>query len=230
MTIFGRFTPRAALCALALLAAAPSLHAQPCRWDPERPGRGPEGRRDSIDSAIRDSQRAAIVGAAAAAGVAKPRGLVASAIHRSGSGPLLRLFDANFPAAALDPVAAELVGALLQHPHQIEGQLAGLVRLDPLPMPPLRADGKRRNCWPVLRDGEAIRREMARWKGPSGAAAVLMVIDREGRVRHVEIVSRSGISGMDDFVLQMMARTLFVPATVDGVPRDMWVSLPIFLE
>ena len=218
---------RAFLLALALLAAAPSLHAQRCTWKPERP-RG-AGVPDSIDAAIRHSQRMAVVGALRAAGVEGPHGLVAFSVHRNGASPLVRLFDANFPAAALDPIAAELVQTLLQQPNDGTQHVTGVVRLDSLPMPRMRSDGKRRDCKPVIADTGALRREFDRWKGPAGRAEVSFLIDRDGRVRHAGILSGSGVSEVDDFALQLIARTVFEPATVDGVPRDVWVSLPVLL-
>lgn len=224
---------RAALCALALLCAAPSAHAQ-CSWEAQRPRRAKEAREDSIRAAIREAQRSTILGAAAAAGVEEPHGLVAISVDRDGARPTLRLFDANFPDVALERVGAELVALTRQHTSAGHGRLAAVVRLDTLPLPPARADGRRRECTPVLTNSREIRQELDRWvaggAGHDGRADVSMLVDRAGRVRHAEIRSRSGSAMLDELVLKLAARATFRPASVDGVARDVWVSLPFTVQ
>jgi TonB family protein len=55
-------------------------------------------------------------------------------------------------------------------------------------------------------------------------------LSREGRVVYAEIVRSSGREAVDQFAYALVARMVFRPAALDGVPRDVWAVLPIELR
>jgi TonB family protein len=225
---------RIALCVLALAGAAPALHAQ-CTWELERPTRGRAAVDDSVSRAVNAASRGAIVRAAAAAGVAEPRGLVIFTVDESGRDPFVRVFDGNVPDDVLQGLVPEMTGWAKQLRQRAPGRRGLHTRLDTLPLPPVRADGKRRECRPELTNRDHIRAGLERWvvqhsgdRGPrSGAAMLTAFVDRDGRVRHAELARRSGNESFDRFALQLASQLAFRGATLDGVPRDVWVQLPL---
>jgi hypothetical protein len=217
---------RMLLCALALLCAAPSLHAQ-CSWVRERPARGREAREDSIRKAVQAANRQALLEAVAAAGVREPRGVVVFTMERNGSDPLLRIFEGNLEPSTLAGVLPGMVQRAGQIPQRGPGRITLHTRLDTLPLPPARADGKRHECRPVVTNRHVIQ-------GPAatlpGTAYLSMFLGRDGRVLHSELSRRSGNLGLDRFTLGLVRMLAFRGATVDGVPAEVWVQLPINLR
>jgi TonB family protein len=57
-----------------------------------------------------------------------------------------------------------------------------------------------------------------------------MFVGRDGRVLHSELERPSGNPALDRFTLGLVPRLTFRGATVDGVPADVWVQLPINLQ
>jgi TonB family protein len=225
---------RLALCALAFLCAAVELPAQNCSWEADTPRPGRAAREDSIVKSVHAAHRSILVRAASETGVTELRGLLLVTVAPDGREPMVRLLSANFPAAALNGSTDTLVANTLRLPPRAPGRLATVVRLDTLPLPAPRADGRRRECPPRLRNEAEIRRELVRWteNGPGRTergelTMVGMLVDRDGRVRHVEVIRPSTSSLLNEFALQVAARATFDAASLDGSPRDVWVALPI---
>ncbi|MBW3655372.1 MAG: hypothetical protein KY444_04650 [Gemmatimonadetes bacterium] len=225
------------LCALALLCTAPSLYAQGCSWVGERPARGREAREDSIRKAVQDANRQAILDAAAAAGVREPRGVVVFTMERNGSDPFLRIFDGNLDSSTLAGVLPGMVERAGQIPQRGPWRITLFTRLDTLPLPPARADGKRHECRPVLTNRHIIQSAVSDWvqqQGPvatlPGTAYLSMFLSRDGRVLHAELARRSGNVELDRLTLGLAPLLALRGATVDGVPADVWVQLPIALR
>ncbi|HEY7770700.1 hypothetical protein [Longimicrobium sp.] len=228
---------RILLCALALLCTAPSLYAQECSWERDRPARGREAREDSIRKAVEAANRQALLDAAAAAGVREPRGVVVFTMERNGSEPFLRIFEGNLDAPTLAGVLPGMVQRAGQIPQRGPGRITLHTRLDTLPLPPARADGKRHECRPMLANRHVIQSAVSDWvrqQGPvatlPGTAYLSMFLSRDGRVLHSELGRRSGNLELDRFTLGLVPLISLRGATVDGVPTDVWVQLPIALR
>ena len=220
-----------------LLCAAPSLYAQECTWERDRPARGREAREDSIRKAVQAANRQALLDAATAAGVREPRGVVVFSVERNGRDPFLRIFEGNLDASTLAGVLPGMVQRAGQIPQRGPGRITLFTRLDTLPLPPARADGKRHECGPVLTNRHVIQGAVADWIRQQGPVATLpgttylsMFLSRDGRVLHSELARRSGNVELDRFTFGLVPLVALRPATVDGVPADMWVQLPIALR
>jgi hypothetical protein len=225
------------LGALALLCTAPSLYAQECTWEPDRPARGRVAREDSIRKSVQSANRQALLDAAAAAGVREPRGVVIFTMERNGSDPFLRIFEGNLDAPTLAGVLPGMVQRAGRISQRGPGRITLHTRLDTLPLPPARADGKRNECRPVLTNRHVIHGALRDWvqqQGPvvtlPGTAYLSMFVGRDGRVLHSELSRRSGNVELDRFTLGLVPMLAFRGATVDGVPADVWVQLPISLQ
>ncbi|HEY0154503.1 MAG TPA: TonB family protein [Longimicrobium sp.] len=225
---------RTILCAAALLCAAPPLYAQQCTWEGDQPRGRREAREASIYRAAGQAQRGALQSALRAAGISDPKGLVIVTTERGGGAPVIRSFDLNFPAAVLDAASPVLVGHMKELPERQGGRVASVLRLDTVALPPARADGRRRECRPVLLNRDLVVSELQRWAESAADAErvprpvlVGLAVARDGRVVYAEITRSSGSEAVDRFALDLVWRLNFRAATLDGVTRDVWAVLPI---
>ncbi|HEX8450795.1 MAG TPA: TonB family protein [Longimicrobium sp.] len=228
---------RTVLCAAALLCAAPPLYAQQCTWEADQP----RGRREAQEAALyrasHQAQRGALQSALRAAGVSDPKGLVIVTTERGGGAPVIRSFDLNFPTAALGAVAPVLAEHMKELPERQGGRVASVLRLDTTALPPARADGRRRDCRPVLLNRDLIVSELQRWAASTPQAErvprpvlVGIAVSRDGRVLYAEVARSSGSEAVDRFALELAERLSFRAATLDGVTRDVWAVLPITIR
>jgi len=67
----------------------------------------------------------------------------------------------------------------------------------------------------------------ARRRGLSGTVMLRVLVDVTGRVAELGVERSSGYSSLDQAALKAVQQWLFSPATEDGVPVAMWVSVPI---
>lgn len=221
--------PVPAVLALLSLLAPASLTAQRsgCSASADIPG-DPEKR--ILRTAIRDSLRAEMIGAARGAGIAEPAGLVAVRLPgRDGAGEAT-VFEGNVPDAAVDSVVARR-GALLARWPDREPWLH--VRLDG-PHPPEDAAVE---CLPDPRNVGTFQRELARIlqdRRPEPGAprrvqmAMRLLVSRDGGVVFGVMSRRGPGAALDRAILDAARRELrFRPATVGGVPVDVWVEIPI---
>lgn len=228
------------LCVCTLLWAAPA-HTQDtregCSWEREGVRRGRAARADSLYRAVIDAEQRVIRGTLAAAGVAEPAGVVVVTMDANGGAPAVSAFDTNFPLAALNPAAPELV---VQARRALAGEDgydrgAWVVRIDTIPLPAARADGRRLVCGPVAVNRAELLRSLNDWieANPDRAlrareATVGMLLTRDGRVAYSEMAISTGDAEFDSLALATADRLTFRgPRTIDGVPYDMWVLLPI---
>lgn len=222
----------AALCAL--LCVATGAQAQACPWERDRPLRGRAAQEDSVWRAARDAQDSSIRRAAIAAGVAEPRGVVLFTMEPNGSKPFAAAFDGNIP----DSVVASLVPEMAERAKAIPGRRTGRVamffRMDTLPLPAPRPDGKHSECRPQPTNAPLISNAFQQWMQghPQNAllgkqAIVNLLVSRDGRVLHTEVQRPSGYAPLDEFALRAARSLLFRAASVDGVPRDVIAQVPI---
>ena len=68
--------------------------------------------------------------------------------------------------------------------------------------------------------------EMARKAGVEGMVILLVLIDKEGKVREVQV--RKGIgAGLDEAAVAAVKQTPFTPAIQNSRPVAVWMSVPI---
>ena len=218
------------LLAAAMLAAAP-VHAQGlprhCSAAPDAPE---QAEKRVLRTAIGDSLRAEMIAAARETGVAEPAGLVAirPADGRGGAGEAI-VFQGNVPNATVDAVVARR-GALLARWPDREPWLH--VRLDG-PHPPRDAAVE---CLPAPRNTGTFQRELGRIirdRRPEPGAprreqmSMRLLVSRGGQVVFGVMTRRGPGAAMERAVLDAARDLRFRPATVGGVPVDVWVELPI---
>lgn len=223
-------------CAAALLCSAPTLHAQ-CSWEADLPRGRREAQEAALYRAAGQAQRGALQAALQAAGVSGPKGLVIVTTERGGAAPVVRAFDLNFPTAVLDAATPALVARMKELPSRDGARVASVLRLDTAALPPARADGRRRECRPVLLNRDLVVSELRRWAESTADAVrvprpvlVGLAVSRDGRVVYTEITRSSGSEAVDRFALDLVWRLNFRASTLDGVPRDVWAVLPIELR
>ena len=228
------------LCLLAAPAAAQNAGALPANCnrgsdDDERPRR-PMAPRDSAryltQSAIRKDLADDLGASARAAGV-EPRGIFLLLAERDGSNPTFRTFDSNVP----DSVAAAVVGRIAPRLREWgERERIRLnLRIDSAGLPDSAA-GPVVECRPVLHNRAEIsrllsefatsRQQMLPPAGMQRTGRLRILVSREGRGVFAEIDRPSGDPGQDEFVLSLVPRMRFVPASLDGKGVDVWVTLP----
>jgi hypothetical protein len=184
-----------------------------------------------LRTAIRDSLRAEMIGAARDAGIAEPAGLVAIRLPegRAGAGEAT-VFEGNVPDAAVDAVVARRGALLARWP---DGEPWLHVRLDG-PHPPEYAAVE---CLPAPRNTGTFQRELARIiqdRRPEPGAprrvqmTMRLLVSRGGEVVFGVMTRRGPGAALERDVLAAARRELrFRPATVGGVPVDVWVEIPI---
>ncbi len=236
MTIDRTHVIRTLLCAAALLSAAPAVQAQ-CTWEADVPRGRREAEEARVYMAVHEAQRGVIRSALQVAGVSDPKGIVIVTTARGGGAPVIHAVDVNFPTAVLEGVAPALLERMKELPERLGARVATVLRLDTVALPPARADGRRRDCKPSLLNRELVRNELQLWASSSPETErvprpvmVGFALSREGRVVYAEIVRSSGREAVDQFAYALVARMVFRPAALDGVPRDVWAVLPIELR
>ncbi|MEJ2691286.1 MAG: energy transducer TonB, partial [Deltaproteobacteria bacterium] len=71
---------------------------------------------------------------------------------------------------------------------------------------------------------------MARRRGYSGTVMLKVLVDAQGQVAGLTVEQSSGHHILDEEALKSVRQWLFSPATEDGTPVSMWVSVPITFQ
>lgn len=222
---------RTLLLLAGLLAAAPSA-AQRC--DPGRTD-DRDAARSEAERRFRDSLQAEVIADLRAAGHAEPRGLVVVDVRdrRTGRAEVHARTTPEVEAAVRGIVGAR--GARLAAWPGRES--AFHLRLDPAAPAAEGAD----ECAPEMQGRQRFARDLQQLlarsmrtdQGLAGPGRprldvqVRMLVDRDGEVVYAELARRSGREALDRALLQLAERQRFAPATLGGVPADVWVVLPI---
>lgn len=216
----------------AALVAAPAA-AQRCYTEGSSRERPAERARTEAARQFTDSLRMEVVDALRQAGVTEPAGLVVVDVRDRRTG------EAEVHTFT-DPVIGEAVRSELVHRAARVAAWPGRestfhLRLDPSPafMPPAEL------CMPRLREPEQLRRELlefmqreSRFFDPSMSREIVhvrMLVDRRGEVVFANLARRGMHPQVDRAILELARRQSFDPATVEGVPVDVWVELPFQL-
>lgn len=96
-----------------------------------------------------------------------------------------------------------------------------------LPATPGKATGHREAIPAYQQNRQPEYPPMARRRGMSGTVLLKVLVDTEGRVADLAVERSSGHGLLDRAALQAVRQWLFSPATDDGVPVAMWVTVPI---
>lgn len=230
------------LTACALVAATP-LDGQSSRCQTTRRSEAyARASRQSAADSVRDAQRARmqdtltarILAAAREAGIADPAGLVV--LERGRGGIEITAHGSTVPDLLLRGVV-EREAALLA-PLQGRDRVVHL-RLDPLGRTDLADSAAVVECRPDLAELPALRRDLAilasredplpTGSNPRVVIHVRMLVSREGSVAYAELSRRGYRPSLNTGVLRLAREQRFVPATVAGVPVDVWVELPFHL-
>lgn len=234
------------LSAAGMLCAAPAAAQQNCRTvEREAEPRARNSRRHVADSTraalrkeIRDTLAARFRAAAVDAGVAEPAGLVIVEIRERRRRTVeVTPHAANVPyVVLLEVVDAE--EALLERWPEREGVFHLRLERGDVPDPAARpAEGTAVvECRPGFVDLNQLRRELqllARRQGPLAPGQdgrvelrVRMLISRDGDVAYAGLAGRGVRPALNEAVLEIARQLRFHPASVNGVPIDVWVELP----
>lgn len=210
------------------LAATPLDAQRGCRTD-ARPPRPEDAEKHAIRTAIRDTLRRELVAGAQEAGIAEPAGLVVIRRGRRADDDVeATILRGNVPNSLVASVLAPRVPLAAQWP---DTTLTFSVRLDG-PLPP--SGGA--ECLPAVRNGPEFARELGRIfaaerdaprSHPRLRMTLRMLVSREGDVVYVEVSRREPGMLREQQVLQAARRLRFRPASVGGVPVDVWVDQPV---
>lgn len=92
---------------------------------------------------------------------------------------------------------------------------------------PGKAIGHRQAIPAYERNRQPAYPPVARRRGWSGTVLLKVLVDAKGRVADLAVERSSGHRLLDRAALKAVRQWLFLPATEDGVPMAMWVSVPI---
>ncbi|MFL5381669.1 MAG: hypothetical protein ACJ8GN_04030 [Longimicrobiaceae bacterium] len=217
--------------ALAVLAAA---HAD--RLPAQAPGPNPlscgEVRENSLEALLgkqadmEDEVRAA----AHKAGLDSVRGLVYVA-----PGLGARVIGGNLPQPLADSLSGSLLERLAARRSATNPYAALLLRLDPLPLPACGPRRRRESLPRLLNTGEmpSVLRDLAiagrRVFPHRGSAMLRIVITRDAEVASAQLLSPRSTVQLEEGVLEIARRLRFSAGTLDGVPVDIVLLIPVSL-
>lgn len=216
--------------ALLFASSVKAQRCEPVRASRERPA---ERARAEAERAWREALQAEVIDSVRQAGFGEPAGLVVVDVRDRRTG------EAEAQTFT-PPVQGEFVRALLraraEHLATWPGREGAFhLRLDPGPPPAPDAV----ECEPRLLKIEQVRRDltdlMQRESRFFNAARsrerihVSMLVDRTGEVVFATLSRRGMEPLLDRAILDLARRQAFTPATLGGIPIDVWVELPIQL-
>lgn len=193
-----------------------------------------QARRDSLWQVSLDSIRADVTRGARAAGAAPEGVLMVQYDVRARTGRMW-MAQGSIPNEVLLAAYARAEPLLPAYPYARNGQVLFHTRLDPLPQDTPRSGDVVEECRPEVRNENEIRRLIRdfaeRHRGFSGSAAhVTALVARDGQVIYSELSRTSGSGAVDQFAIELFGRMRFSPATVQGVPVDVWVQQPVQVQ
>lgn len=191
--------------------------------------------RDPLVVAIRDSLRAAVRGAARAAGVAEPAGIVFAQMRDRGD-DVVRVW--SYRSNVADAVSQSVISG--QRPLLAcwpEREVFVTLRLDSLAV----TNAFDVESGPALlsaREFAADLQRISRRRSSdpvNGTRLVVvnvrMLVTREGTVAHAEVARRTTSADIERAVLEAVQRMRFRPAMLQGgEPVDAWVEQPIEVQ
>lgn len=205
------------------------------RYKAERPARGREAAEDSTRHAVRVAVLNDIRASTRAAGVAEPTGLFLLWLDAARRVPRVHLDGSNVPVEVASAVAERSVPLLATWPGRREVHLT--LRLDSLPVAEPVHGVVRVLCRPHLTNREFVQqilqrqvtqnREYVARAGNRNVAHLKMLVNRAGQVAYSEIDRSSGDPRIDGMARNVAAAMQFRQGSIDGVPMDLWVVLPI---
>jgi TonB family protein len=212
-----------------LLAALPADAQRDARCTTTRlPAQHSTAERAPSKWTVLDSIETDVEAAARQAGIPEPRGIVVLAIQDRTTGRAqVHLHNANVRESFVHDALARRTSLLASLPRD-ENTL--YFRLEPMPLPDV--DSVAVECFPRLRNPDRFGRAMYRIARDEGGgrpivANLRLLVTHEGEVAYVEVLRRSGRPAVDRALVEAAQRLRFEPATVEGVPVDIWVEQPL---
>lgn len=231
---------------LAVSAAPAAAEAQASEWrrssactrerhrEPRR--RPADVRRDSLRAHVQAAIRDQIVRGAGEAGLAAEGLVLVQYDQRTRTGKIWPVQGAVTPAV-LAGVYERAQPLLAAYPVERaeRGEVTLHVRLDSLPMETPRVGDVVLECRPEVTNAGEVRRMIDDYarrtrSGSPSPAMVRALVARDGAVVFVELARSSGNGLVDAFALELFGRMRFAPASIDGVPVDVWVQQPVVVE
>lgn len=239
-----RATP-ALLLLTALAVTPPTLHAQTAALEkgckrqtvkPPHPSNTKEGALNAARVKVVEGVRERVARRAAEAAITEPKGIFVLRAEKDRSKVSFAENRTNLPNPLLEGVAAEAGDLFADWPEK--GAASVFVRLDSLPIPHVPIGGERVSCAVRALNADEMIRELQRQialnrtVGSKGGkrAKVRFILTREGEVLAPELSSFSGNYQWDRIALDVVRQLRFAPARVDGVPRDVWATIPVDLK
>lgn len=204
------------------------------RYRPPRRRPAAQVRRDSLWQVSLDSIRADVMRGARAAGAAPAGVLMVQYDVRARTGRMW-MAQGSIPNEVLLAAYARAEPLIAAYPYAQRGRVLFHTRLDPLPRDTVRPGDEVEECRPEVRNQEDVRRMIRDFAGRqrvsgAGAAHVRALVARDGQVIYSELSRTSGSGPVDQFAIDLFARMQFSPATVAGVPVDVWVEQPVAVQ
>ncbi|HLM66879.1 MAG TPA: TonB family protein, partial [Longimicrobium sp.] len=186
------------------------------------------GERAALRRAVADSVESDVKAAALRAGIQAPAGLVLLEIQDRATGRAqIHLYESNVRESFVRDALARHA-ALLATLSPAENTLH--FRLEAVPMP--SGDAVVVECQPRLTNPDRLSRDLQRFVqeeggGIPGNTRLRMLVTREGEVVYAEVLPRSSRPALDRMLTRTARGLRFRPATLQGVPIDVWVEQPV---
>ncbi|MFL5381667.1 MAG: hypothetical protein ACJ8GN_04015 [Longimicrobiaceae bacterium] len=147
----------------------------------------------------------------------------------------VRVIGGNLPQPLVDSLSGSLLERAAARRSATNPHFALLLRLDPLPLPPCGPRPRRESLPRLLNGGEmpSVLRDLTiagRRAFPDRESAMLrIVITRDAEVASAQMVSPRSTVQLEEGVLEIARRLRFSAATLDGVPVDIVMMVPVSL-
>lgn len=207
------------------------------RVRPERPDRRrpAEIARDSLEQAIEESLRLALLRAAAEAGIESPSGIVAVEIDDRASGRARAgTYRSELPQELVTRVVDGSAAELARLPGR---ENFFTLRLDRDERPEPRPGEVIVECRPIPLNGEAIRAHFDAYARREGlhmrvrgfSADVRFLVTRDGEVAYVAPLPASISPAHQEYLHALVRGFRFRPASVAGKALDVWVMQQFYV-
>ena len=213
-----------------------SVYEGPEAEKPKKPRAPDEARRDSVQRQARAALREVIDRHAAASAIEAPQGLLLFRAPRDGAPIALTGYRTNLPDSVLARIEQDAAVALADWPREARPYVS--MRVDSLRIPKPAVGDTVTQCTPELLHREQVTRALQDFfdanprvnRRRTQQTVVQFLLTREGRVLAPYVHRSSGNQQLDDFALDLVPRLLFRVAEYNGVPVDVWSSIPITIR
>jgi TonB family protein len=213
-----------------------TVHTESDPAKPKKPRTPDEVRRDSIELRVLGELRELINRHAATSGVEAPQGVLVFRAPRGGVAAALVGYRANLPDSVLARIEQDAAVALGEWPGASRPYVN--MRVDSAYVPKPAVGDTLTTCRPELLHRELVANALRDFleanprvnRARTQQAVVHFYLTREGTVLAPYIHRSSGNAQLDQFAVDLVPRLLFRVAEYNGVPVDVWNSIPITIQ